>query len=670
MHKHIFHLLSFVFITAFLSCNNKPGNQHDLLSPDGTIQIKFELLQQKAHYSISFEQQELLKPSLLGFHFKDQAPLFDGLQVDSVSQSSTDEVWQPVWGTDASISNVYNQLIVYLSETDSLHRKFELIFRAFNDGIAFRYRLPAQDNLNRFRISSEETEFNFAQDFTAWWTKGEFSTYERLYKQTPLSQMPSANTPITMINANGIHLSIHEAALTDYAGMTLKKKTVQKHSFHCELAPWPDGVKVIGQTPFLTPWRTFQIADEPGKLIESHLIENLNEPCKIEDTSWIKPMKYVGIWWGMHIGTNTWYIGKKHGATTERALRYLDFAVANSIKGILIEGWNLGWDTWSTEKNIQNFTTPYPDFDLPRIAAYAQEKGLTLIGHHESGGNVPEYEKQLKDALSLYQSLGIHAVKTGYAGRMSPKGQYRHGQWMVRHYRKVVQEAAKHQIMIDAHEPIKPTGIRRTWPNIMTREGVRGMEYNAWSEGNPPEHTTILPFTRMLAGPLDYTPGIFNLKFDNTGKHRVYTTLAKQLALYIVLYSPLQMAADLIENYVEQPAFQFIKDVPTNWDETKVLNAQIGDFVTIARRQGNSWYMGSITDEQPREMQIALDFLEKGRTYKVQMYRDAAETDFETNPTAIKIEQFKVNSEDTLKVRLIKSGGFAARFNPQSGETK
>jgi alpha-glucosidase len=670
MRKHIFYLFSFIFIAALLSCNNKLGNQHDLLSPDGKIQLKFELLQQKAHYSISFEQQELIKPSLLGFHFIDRAPLFDSLQVDSVSQSTTDEVWRPVWGTDASISNAYNQLIVYLSETDSLHRKFELVFRTFNDGIAFRYRLPAQDNLDQFRITSELTEFNFAQDFTAWWIKGEFGTYERLYKQTPLSQICSANTPITMKSENGIHISIHEAALTDYAGMTLKKKTVQKHSFHCELAPWPDGVKVIGQTPFVTPWRTFQIADEPGKLIESHLIENLNEPCKIEDTSWIKPMKYVGIWWGMHIGTNTWYIGEKHGATTAQALKYMNFAAANGIKGILIEGWNLGWDTWGTEENIQNFTTPYPDFDLPRLAAYAQKKELYLIGHHESGGNVPEYEKQLDNALDLYQSLGIHAVKTGYAGRMSPEGQYRHGQFMVRHYREVVKKMAEHQIMVDAHEPIKPTGIRRTWPNMMTREGVRGMEYNAWSDGNPPEHTTILPFTRMLAGPLDYTPGIFNIKFDPSGEHRVYTTLAKQLALYVVLYSPLQMAADLIENYEGQPAFKFIRDVPVNWDETKVLNAQIGDFVTIARRQGDSWYMGSITDEQPREMQIALDFLGKDRTYEVQMYRDAAETGYETNPTAIKIEQFKVDSEDTLKVRLIKSGGFAAIFNPQSGETK
>jgi len=419
---------------------------------------------------------------------------------------------------------------------------------------------------------------------------------------------------------------------------------------------------VKGRTPLKSPWRVILIAKEAAALLKSHVIINLNPPSKIEDTSWIHPMKYVGIWWGMHIGTYTWHSGPKHGATTGRAKKYIDFAAAHGIQGVLIEGWNVGWDSWLSGNNVQDYTKSYADFDLEEVVRYARKKGVEIIGHHESGGNVPAYERQLQAALDYYQKLGIHAVKTGYAGKMHPRGQHHHGQWMVRHYRKVAEEAAKRQIMIDAHEPIKPTGVRRTWPNFMTREGARGMEYNAWSEGNPPEHTTILPFTRFLAGPMDYTPGIFNIKFDPSGKHRVYTTLAKQLALYVVLYSPMQMAADLIENYENQPAFKFIEDVPVDWDETVPLAAKIGDYVSVARRQGDNWYVGTITDEHPRRINIPLSFLEKGKSYLATIYEDSNQTDYDSNPTAISISTRRVTAADTLQARMVTSGGQAVEL--------
>ncbi len=656
----------FVLLTAlaFTACARQEDNL-SLLSPDGKNEVRFMLKKGTPYYTVVSHLTPLITESRLGFKLADHTNLSTRFRVLHSRYSMHDSSWKPVWGTDALIRNQFNQLEVQLQTQDSPARKLTMVFRAYNDGIAFRYLFPAQAQLDSFNISDELTQFNFGGDFTAWWIPADFDSYEHLYQQTLLSTMKAVNTPVTMQAGTHLYLSIHEAALTDYAGMTLKPDTTQKLHFECDLAPWPDGVKVRAHTPFKTPWRTIQIAERPGGLIESHLIENLNEPCKIKDTSWIKPMKYIGIWWDLHIRKHTWTAGPTHGATTERALKYIDFAAQNGIPGLLIEGWNQGWESWLSGKNVQSYTEAYPDFDLKRVAAYARKKGIYLIGHHESGGNVPEYERQMKAALDLYRSLGIHAVKTGYAGKMYPLGRNHHGQWTVRHYRKVVKEAAKRQIMIDAHEPIKPTGIRRTWPNMMTREGVRGMEYNAWSEGNPPEHTTIVPFTRMLAGPLDYTPGIFNVKMDPTGKHRVHTTRAKQLALYVVLYSPLQMAADLPENYLGQPEFQFIKDVPVNWDESRVPEAVIGDYIVTERRKGNEWYVGALTDEQPRRLTVPLNFLEPGKTYSVELYRDADDADYDTNPTAVTIERLTRTSKDSLTVRLIQSGGFAARFVPQ-----
>ncbi|MBU0717741.1 MAG: glycoside hydrolase family 97 catalytic domain-containing protein, partial [Planctomycetes bacterium] len=494
-------------LLTFACAAQGTDHQQRIVSPNRAIPMEFLLRRGVPYYTVSFKGESLIKPSRLGFRFAKAPPMTGDFRVAATETRSLDETWRPVWGTAAEIRNHCNELTVTLRESTELEREMGLVFRAYDDGVALRYILPEQPNLRQCEIVSEETRFNFAGDFAAWWIPANYDSYEMLYSNTPLSGVKAANTPITMKTGNGLYLSIHEAALTDYSGMTLKALEGEPASFECDLVPWPDGVKVRTSTPCRTPWRTIQISPDAAGLIESHLILNLNEPCKIEDTSWIKPMKYVGIWWGMHVRKYTWYEGPRHGATTENAKRHIDFAAAHGIPGLLVEGWNKGWRTWGAEVPLMDFCTAYPDFDLGEVVRYGKEKGVSLIGHHETSGNVPDYERQMEDAFVLYEQLGVPAVKTGYAGTILPKGHYHHGQYMVNHYRRVVETAAKHRITIDAHEPIKPTGIERTWPNMMTREGGRGMEYNAWSEGNTPEHTVILPFTRLLAGPMDYTPG-------------------------------------------------------------------------------------------------------------------------------------------------------------------
>lgn len=642
----------------------KNNAQSAVSSPDGKVNINFILKDGVPYYSVLYDGNVVIQPSSLGFRFKKAEPMNTDFVVLDMSNKSINETWKPVWGKTKEISNHYNELLVKLKEKTELGRQMHLVFRAYNDGIGFRYILPEQPEFKDFEIISEETLFRFAGNHTAWWIPDEYDSYERLYKETPLSKAKAVNTPITMKTENGLYLSVHEADLTDYAGMTLTAVKGDPNTLESNLVPWPDDVKVKASTPHRTPWRTIQISADAGGLIESNLIVNLNDPCVIEDPSWIKPMKYMGIWWGMHIGKETWHIGPKHGATTANSKRHIDFAAKHGIPALLIEGWNTGWENWGKEGAF-NLTTPYPDFDLKEVIRWGREKGVVIIGHHETGGDAADYDKQIDSAFALYEKLGIPAVKTGYAGQIFPKGQHHHGQWMVNHYRRVVKKAAEHHIMIDAHEPIKPTGISRTYPNMMTREGVRGMEYNAWSDGNPPEHTTILPFTRMLAGPLDYTPGIFDLTFNRYKKdNRVYTTLAKQLALYVVLYSPLQMAADLPENYENQPAFTFIENVPVNWDETKVLNAEIGDFICIARKNGDSWYIGSITDENARSLEIPLTFLDSDKKYTAHIYTDASDADWETNPAAIKINKYLVSHSDTITASLARGGGQAVRITP------
>lgn len=642
----------------------KETQEADISSPDGNIHVDFAVREGGPVYSVSFGDKQIIRPSGMGFSLQNAKSMYDGFVIAKIKKKNFKETWNPVWGETNEIENHYNELTVYLVEEEKPNRRMNIIFRTFDDGVGFRYELPKQKHLTDIEIQSERTFFNFTDNHTAWWIPANWDSYEQTYTQSPLNEVIEVNTPFTMETADGICISIHEANLTDYAGMTLTGHRDIDYMFRSKLVPWPDGVKVKTSAPMVTPWRTIQISNRPGGLIESNLIVNLNEPCVIEDTSWIKPMKYIGIWWGMHIKKYTWYIGPDHGATTENAKQYIDFASAHNISGLLIEGWNTGWEDWG-KKDAFDYVTPYADFDIEEVVRYARERNVVLIGHHETGGDVPRYEEMIDSAFAMYRRLGIPAVKTGYAGGIFPRGQHHHGQWMVNHYRKVVQKAAEYHIMLDVHEPIKPTGIRRTYPNMMTREGVRGMEYNAWSEGNPPEHTTILPFTRLLAGPADYTPGIFDLTFDEyREENRVYTTLAKQLALYVVLYSPLQMAADLPENYEGHPAFEFIEVVPVDWDETIALDCAIGDYVTIARRAGDEWYIGSITDENMRVLSVELSFLNPGTKYNARIYADTPYTNWEYNPTLIDITNMVVDQNTTLTIKLASGGGQAIRITP------
>jgi alpha-glucosidase len=674
-------------VPALLNPTHTPAPESSLhvSSPDGRIQVAFVLRDGVPYYQVSRSGKDILRPSRLGFIFKDAAPLNQNLIIAAGEKKSFDETWTQPWGEVKEIRNHYNELRVDLQEATASPRKMTVVFRVYDDGLGFRYEFPEQDNLSNFQIMDEETEFVLTGNHQAWWIPAYRSDrYEYLYKKSPISffrvkGVRAVHTPLTMETAGGLFLSIHEANLTDYASMTLVG--AEDNTLLCDLVPWSDGVKVKASTPHQTPWRTLQIAEKAGDLITSTLILNLNEPNKLADESWIKPGKYVGIWWGMHLDKYTWGSGDAHGATTENAKRYIDFAAKYGFPGVLVEGWNVGWDgEWAEHGDRFSFTTPYDDFDIAEVAAYAAAQGVKLIGHHETGAAVMNYESQLEDAFDYYRTLGIDTVKTGYVGwgqgieRRDDAGQligleWHHGQYMVRHYRKVVETAAQYHIMLDVHEPIKDTGIRRTYPNMMTREGARGQEYNAWSKdgGNPPEHTTILPFTRMLAGPFDFTPGIFDLFFEEARpNNRVNTTLAKQLALYVVIYSPLHMAADLPENYEGHAAFQFIVDVPVDWQDTKVLHAKIGDYVTIVRHDRNSedWYLGSITDEKGRTLEAPLTFLEPDIEYVAEIHADAADADWESNPLAIDVHEALVDRHTTLVLRLAPGGGQAIRIRP------
>jgi len=669
----LFSLIAIVFTTM---CSKKNEN-YQTVSPDGNLKLNFFLKDSKPFYSLQKGGKIIIDSSRMGFIMNNMPNLEGSFKVIETISNSNNETWTQPWGEKKDIINHYKELKVQLfNEPKNLH--LNITFRLYNDGLGFRYEIPTQTSFDYAEISKELTEFNLPADHTAWWIPGNQDSYEFLYNQTPISKIDSANTPITIQANDSLYLSIHEAALTNYAGMRLEKSENSATLLQSDLVPWPDGLKVKADLPLYSPWRTIQVGESPGDLVESHLILNLNEPDKLEDISYIQPMKYVGIWWGMHIDVNTWHEGPRHGATTAEAKRYIDFASAHNIRGLLVEGWNKGWESWLSGNNVQNYTKPTDDFDIEEVVQYAKDKGVELIGHHETGGNVPMYEEQMEDAFRYYKNLGIHSIKTGYAGEMKPEGTYHHSQIMVNHYREVVKLAHKHQIMIDAHEPIKPTGIRRTYPNMMTREGVRGMEYNAWSKGNPPEHTTILPFTRMLAGPLDYTPGIFDILLqkhrdvrkkyaDENFDKRVHTTLTKQLGLFVILYSPLQMASDLVENYQDHPAFKFIEDVPVNWETSKVINGEIGDYITMARKDRNSedWYLASITDEKERIFTIKLDFLDKDKEYKAEIYKDGKNAHWETNPTEYTIENTTVKKNQTITLNLAPGGGTAIRFTPR-----
>jgi alpha-glucosidase len=647
-------------------------------SPGGTHTIQFTLEDGVPMYEVNRGNTPIILPSRLGFQLRTKSLDHDFQLVDS-QQSVFDETWEQPWGEVREIRDNYSLLSVTLQTIGDTPWTMIIHFRAYDDGIAYRYELPDSNPRSDIEILNEVSQFKLAADHKTWWIPAyEWNRYEYLYSGTPLSDLEIVHTPVTMETHDGFYVSIHEAALTDFASMTLRHTGNQ--TLQADLVPWSDGVRVRGSLPIQSPWRTIQIADKPGDLITSYLILNCNEPNKIEDTSWIKPTKYVGIWWEMHIAVSTWESGELHGATTTNTKRYIDFAAEHGFDGVLVEGWNTGWDgNWIINGDLFSFTEPYPDYDLHGLADYARGKGVRLIAHNETSVGIRNYERQIDEAYALYRSLGINAIKSGYVGHSNqikrydpedvayPSYEWHHGQWMVNHFRHVVKKAAEYQIMLDVHEPIKPTGIRRTWPNMITREGARGQEFNAWAAdgGNPPDHTCIIPFTRLLAGPMDFTPGTFDLEFpESRPNNRVQTTLMKQLAIYVIVYSPMHMASDLPQNYEDQPAFQFIEDVPVDWENTIVLNANIGDYVTIARKDRNSddWYLGSITDENPREFSVLLDFLEGGREYTAQIYADASDADWDTNPYAHVITTQKVTSDQTLEIKLAPGGGQAIRF--------
>ncbi|MFI1772037.1 glycoside hydrolase family 97 protein [Thalassobellus citreus] len=669
--KHLLYFLSLLLVTS--CANNKPLK---VTSPNQKIEAIIEIKNESFNYSVKYKDSLFIKSSALGFDLKDAPSLDKNFKVLSFENSQSKSTWTQVWGENKKIVDNYNQLKIHLQEKEGLQRKMNLIFKVYDDGIGFRYEIPEQKNIDSIRITKELTEFNFRKNHTAWYIPANFESYETLYKKADISEVPSANTPITFETTDGFFASIHEANLTNYADMTLLKSKSNQYAFECNLVPWPDSVKVKTKTPMETPWRTILITDKAEDLVASNTILNLNESNKIEDTSWIEPMKYIGIWWGMHLGTSTWTLGERHGANTKDTKRYIDFAHDHNIQGVLVEGWNTGWENWG-KKGAFDFVTPYEDFNIKEVTQYAASKNIEFIGHVETGGSAQSFQDNFDNIFSMYQSYGVKTVKTGYAGGIQTAGQYHHGQFMVNHYRAVVETAAKYHIMIDAHEPIKPTGIRRTYPNMMTREGTRGMEWNGWSSGNPPEHHTILPFTRGLGGPIDYTPGTFDILYKNAknrvkwndlddGTSRVNTTLAKQLALFVVLYSPLQMASDCIDNYDNQPAFKFISDLGEDWETSKVINGKIGDYITIARKDkfSDDWFLGSITDENKRDLKIELSFLDKDKTYRAEIYADGTNADWKTNPQDIAITQQTVNFKTVLDLKLAAGGGQAIRFTP------
>lgn len=647
-------------LCCFYSCGKMEQNAK-LNSPDGTISVQAGIEDGQMYYTVSKNNKPIIEKSLLGFILK-EGDFNKGFKITDITHSSFSETWDRPWGEEKSVDNTYNRMTVNVAENEGLKRKFSVVFHAFDDGIGFRYEFPEQENLKDFVIMDELTEFSLAGNHTAW-SFPAYTTeyYEGLYKKSFVSELDTVATPLTMKTDEGLYLSIHEANLTDYAAMNLTP-VQQTSRLKIDLTPWSTGEKAFMNTPGVTPWRTLIIADKPGDLILSRLMLNLNEPCKIEDTSWIKPGRYIGVWWGMHMEKYTWAPGPKHGATTENTKRYIDFAAEHGFSGVLVEGWNYGWENdWTKEGDKFSFTRPYPDFDIEEISRYAAGKNVKLIGHNETGGATINYESQLDSAFAFYNRLGIDAVKTGYVSPLLDHKERHSSQYGVRHYRKVIETAANYRIMINNHEPVMPTGLQRTYPNLITQEGVRGQEYNAWSPdgGNPPEHTTILPFTRGLAGPMDYTPVIFNFNNPVFPDTRPQTTLAKQLAEFVVLYSPLQMAADMIENYENNPAFDFITSCPVNWSKTVVPDAEIGEYVTIARkdRETENWYVGSITNGDSRKLALSLDFLDKGATYQAKIFKDGKGADWKTNPYALDIEEMAVDSDSMVELDLATSGG-------------
>ncbi|MCF6268492.1 MAG: glycoside hydrolase family 97 protein [Melioribacteraceae bacterium] len=690
--------LTSLFLIFILSCNALPvRNSIKVQSPSKNIEVAFQLLHDGTPtYIVDFNDERIIDTSRLGFDFKRIASIKNNFKIVNIEQNSFSETWEMPWGETKEVINNYNEIIVTLQNSEIEISNFVIHFRVYDDGIGFRYEFPQLNDIDSITILDENTEFNLTGNHTTWWIPGDWDIYEHLYSETKFTDIDAlskanhsnlaqtyipenaVNTPVTMRTVDGIHLSFHEANLTNYPGMTLK---IEKDNLLMKsglVGSQRLGYKAKVELPFKTPWRTIQITKKATELIDSKLIVNLNEPNRLGDVSWFKPTKYMGIWWEMHVGKSQWSYtrnGKphgEHGATTENAKEFIDFASANGIGSVLVEGWNTGWEHWigfEEREGVFDFVTSYPDYDLEEVVRYGREKGVEIIMHHETSAAPRTYEQQLDTAFALMQRLGIHSVKTGYVGKIIPKGEFHHGQWMVNHFRKVIETAAKYEIAINAHEPIKATGIRRTYPNAITREGLRGQEFNAWASdgGNPPNHLPTVAFTRMLAGPIDFTPGVFNIKLEPYKKeNQINTTLAHQLALYVVIYSPLQMACDLIVNYENQPAFQFISDVGVDWEKSITLNGEVGEFVTIAREEKNSgkWFLGSITNEEARSIKINFEFLNSEIEYEATIYKDGENAHWNDNPTEIEISKMKIDNGSIKEFKLAPGGGIAISLIP------
>ncbi|WP_042084654.1 glycoside hydrolase family 97 protein [Iodidimonas nitroreducens] len=657
-------------LNAMARSESASGTAAEIASPDGKIRVSVESIDGKPGYRVFYQQKPVIAFSRLGLDFADIPDLAEDLKIASSQHSQHDSTWTQPWGEEENIRDQHHELRVVFKSIHDDEREMTVTFRVFNDGVGFRYEIPQQNGASGVKIMDELTEFSFHDNLKAWWIPAyQDNRYEYQYAQSSVDSLDVIHTPATF-EATDYALSIHEAALVDYASMALRRPAMHGQTLKADLVPWADGVRVYATLPVKTPWRTIQIAEKAYQLADSRLILNLNEPNKLGDVSWVKPGKYIGIWWCMHIRTCTWETGENHGATTDNAISYIDFAAKHGFDGVLIEGWNIGWDgNWYENGELFRFAEPTPDFDIEKIAAHSRKMGVPIIGHHETSANIQNYEAQLDAAFAFSAKHGMRAVKTGYVGTRLDHKEWHHGQYMVEHFSKVMETAARYKIAINAHEPIKDTGLRRTYPHMMSREGARGGEYDAWShaaQGNHPDHTTILPFTRMLAGPMDYTPAIFDLRFGPNEDNGVSSTLAKQLALMVVLYSPLQMAADLPENYEGHPAFQFVKDVPADWSESRALDGRIGDYFVMARkdRASDDWYVGAISDEEARQIPLSLDFLEPGVRYQATRYQDGASAHWLHNPQPVEILEDKVTADQSLMLDLRPGGGQAIRFTP------
>lgn len=698
--KKIYFLIMAVMAVAL------PLKSEVLKSPDGNMVLQFEVRNGVPVYRLDYKDKPVIKDSRLGLELKDADDLLTGFVLKEVQRSTFDETWEPVWGEWKTIRNHYNELAVTLSQS-ATERDMVVRFRVFDDGLGFRYEFPEQDNLVYFVIAEERTQFAMTDDHTAYWIAGDYDTQEYDYTTSRLTEIrglmeeavtPNASqtpfsdtgvqTALMLKTDDGLYINLHEAALVEYSAMHLELDD-RSLVFESHLTPDAQGNKGYIQAPFNSPWRTVIVGDKAATILESKITLNLNEPTRFEDTSWIKPIKYIGVWWEMITGKSSWAysdlasvkLGEtdfskvepngKHGANNEHVKMHIDFAAEHGFDAVLVEGWNVGWEDWfgKSKDYVFDFVTPYPDFDVEMLNAYAAEKGVRLMMHHETSSSVRNYERHMDAAYQFMVDHGYNSVKSGYVGDIIPRGEHHYGQWMVNHYIYALEKAAEYKIMVNAHEAVRPTGLSRTYPNLLANESARGTEYEAFG-GNRPDHTTILPFTRQIGGPMDYTPGIFeqDIKKLNPDNHSwVNTTIARQLALYVTMYSPLQMAADLPENYLRfMDAFQFIKDVAVDWDDSRVLEAEPGDYVTYARKAKgrDDWFVGCTVDENGHTSEISLDFLDANRKYEAIIYKDAKDAHYRNNPQAYKIEKKRVSSKTKLKIQCAPGGGYAISFRP------